>query len=65
MIKIYLFIEYRISKKGLKLIKLLNGNLALCYQCNEEILFYKDFKYDSKLETHKCIQDFSQLKNGN
>ena len=54
------------SLKGKKLIKLLSGDLAFCYECNKKIIFYKDLKEnDNILEVEDDIKDFIQLENQN
>lgn len=62
----YKLINKSIGLKGKKLIKLLNGDLAFCYEYNKKIIFFKDLKeIDVNLEVEDYIKDFIQLENQN
>ena len=55
-----------IKLKGKKLIKLINGDLASCYQRHKKIIFFKNLQEDDNcLEAEDEIIDFIQLENGN
>ena len=62
----YKLINKSIGLKGKKLKKLLNGDLAFCYEYNKKIIFFKDLKEtDVNLEVEDYIKDFIQLENQN